>query len=218
MKKQTSALLGTLLMTVTAVAAHAQQQTPAASRFYIGAEYGSATLKDRSGDLAAALVAAVGGTATASQDTSVSVTRLLGGYNVSPNLGIELGYMQSGTVNYRFSGVSGSAYAGSANISISGMDYTVVLRPSSAPGLNGLFFKLGGHSLTQKLDVAVASGTAAVAGSSSTSGSGVLYGLGYDLKLSSNLDVRFAYTGADKIAGISNSNINYLSIGLIGRF
>lgn len=219
MKKQTVLLTAALVFGCLATNAMAQQNE-APSKFYAGAELGSSALKDRSGELATTLVAQVGGAASATQDSSVGIGRIFGGLNVNENIGLELGYNQTSSFGFRFTGVSGGAvaYAGSASAKVSGLDYSVLLRPSVSTGLNGLFFKVGGHSLEEKVDVAVNAGSVSVASSKTYSGSGMLYGIGYDARLSNTLDMRIAYTYADKIAGSSGDGANIFSIGLVAKF
>ena len=170
--------------------------------------------------MASVLVSSVGGTASSTQDTGVGIGRLFGGYAFTENVGAEIGYVTSGAANATFSGVArnGVAYSGTAQYKVSGVDYAVVLRPSKATGLNGLFFKLGGHALSAENEVRVVTGAGSGAATSTVSGSGTLYGVGYEADLAPNLALRVAYANYSKIAGVSGSDANIYTVGITFKF
>lgn len=196
------------------------QNKPFTKGFYAGAELGFSQLSDQSGPAQAALVSAVGGTASVSQDRSVLFGRLLGGYSVTENVDLELGYTQSDDATARFSGVTRTAvaYSGNATLDVSGFDYSVLLRPSISTGWNGLFVRLGANNLKINAAVTLTAGAGTGATVSSKSGTGYQVGIGYDARLASGVDVRFSYTRLERIAGESGENADIFSIGIMKKF
>lgn len=200
-------------------ATQAMAQSASEQKAYGGLEYAWVKFKDQT-SIASILVSSLGGTATSTQDTGVGVGRFYGGYAFTENLGAEIGYVTSSKANATYSGVArnGVAYSGNATYEVSGFDYAAVIRPSKASGMNGLFFKLGGHSLSGDSTVRVVTGAGSGAASSSVSGSGTLYGFGYESDISPKMAVRFAYTNYSKIAGVSGSDANIYTVGVNFKF
>lgn len=186
---------------------------------YFGAEYAFVKFKDQS-SIASVLVSSVGGSATSTQDTGITVGRFFGGYSFTENLGAELGYITSSVANATFSGVSrsGVSYSGTAQYKLSGVDYSAVLRPDKSSNLNGLFFKLGLHSITAQNDVSVITGSGSGAASSKVSGTGTLAGIGYEQTISPNTAARYSYAIYDKIAGVSGSSASLYTVSVIYKF
>ena len=194
------------------------QNTMTTPGFYGGVEAGMGLVKDTTKEAAGAFVRGLGGAANVTQDSSVYTGRLFGGYQINENFSAELGYNQSTKITTNISGVSGGAvaYTGTVNIAYSGFDYSVLVRPSVSTGANGAFFRLGGHSLTQTADLSVtAVSTASV--SLNRSGTGTLWGVGYDLPTNQTSTVRIAYTSFDKIAG-GNDSQGIFGVGFIVKF
>lgn len=205
------------VISLCATSSFAQDANP--SKGYMGAEFGSVKFKDQT-SIATSLVNVVGGSATSVQDTGVSVGRFFGGLTVTENFSAELGYIYTGTANASFSGVSRTsvAYSGTASQKTTGFDYSALIRPNQSTGLNGLFLRVGGHSLSTQVDVSLATGSSSGATSATTSGSGSLIGFGYDGKINDKLDFRVAYTRYNTVAGISSNDASLLSFGLIAKF
>jgi hypothetical protein len=146
---------------------------------------------------------------------------MFAGYKVNPIVDLELGYFQTGDLGYRVNGVSGGsvAYAASANESYSGFDYSVLLRPLTfSETARGFFIKLGGHRSKGNLDVQFTGGGLSAGLNESKSGSGTLYGLGYDFQFDKNFFGRAAVTEYKKMAGISNNDGTVYSLGLGYKF
>lgn len=188
--------------------------------FYAGIELGYASLKDQTQETANDLVGAVGGRVSVTQDSGIFDGRIFGGYKIVENIDFEIGFTQSGTASQTASGVSRAnvPYSANADISYSGLDYSVLLRPSISTGFNNLFFRIGGTYLSQKSQISASGGGASASQTINTSGSGYLLGLGYDIPVSKSIDVRAAYNYVGNIAGVSNNYSNRFSIGLLGRF
>jgi Outer membrane protein beta-barrel domain len=191
------------------------------SKWYVGGELGSSKVDNSTPYIANSLVSQLGGTATATQDSSVGVARIFAGYKVNEMVDLELGYFQSGDIGYRASGVtSGSvAYGAALDVNYSGFDYSVLLRPLTFnDAAKGFFLKFGGHRSEAEANIRVTSGSVSVAASSKDSGSGTLYGLGYDFSFSKNMFGRAAVTEYKKVAGISDNDGTVYSLGLGYKF
>ena len=213
----TKTIITAAVFTLSASASFAQNSNSSAG-FYGGVEAGMGLTKDTTNDVARAFVNGVGGAVSVTQDSSVFTGRGFAGYQVNENFSAELGYSQSSKVTTNVSGVSGGsvAYTGKADLSYSGLDYSVLVRPSVSTGANGVFFRLGGHSLTQTANLSItAISTASV--TLNKSGTGSLWGVGYDLPTSGKNTVRIEYTSFNGLAGGTDSQ-GIFSVGLIAKF
>jgi opacity protein-like surface antigen len=188
--------------------------------FYAGVELGYARVEDQTQETASALVGAFGGSVTVTQDLAIFDGRIFGGYKVTENISLEVGYAQSSSATTTASGRTGGsvAYTGSGEVSYSGFDFSVLLRPSMSTGFNNLFLRAGGTSLTQETSLSVSAGGTSASATDSTSGMGYILGVGYDFPINKTLDVRVAYNYLGNIAGESNNYANRFSIGLLGKF
>jgi hypothetical protein len=208
----------TLLLASSSVFADAST-----SKFYGGLDIASASIENRAQETRNTLVSLLGGTTTVTQTVRNGAFRVFGGYKIIENADIELGYLQTQNFNITASGVTGAgfgttAYNLSGSVKVSGFDYSVLLRPSISTGMNGLFVRVGGHQTTADVTASVSVGGTNVSANSKESGSGMLYGIGYDLNINQTLDVRVGITQYQKVAGISNNEATIYSIGLKGNF
>ena len=185
---------------------------------YAGAELGYSKVKNDSQELANELVSEVGGSVIVTQDTGVATGRLFAGYNINENFAVELGYLHTTDINVDAAGVTGNsvAYTAAADISLKGVDYAVLIRPSTSTGLNGLFAKVGGHYLKASTDISLTT-SSSVSLSDSFKGGGFLLGLGYQAPISSNIDARATYTYYDNVAG-EDGHANVFSLGILAKF
>lgn len=192
----------------------AQTFTP---QFYAGAELGYAALENNAQKFANALVATNGGSASVTQNSGIAVGRIFGGYKVLENVDLELGAAQTSNVNYNFAarGGGGAAYSGTTSVSVMVLDYSALLRPSISTGLNNLYVRLGG---TWAKETVSTSGANVSGGSGSYSGSGYLYGLGYDLPIDKTFNARFQVNRLQNIAGQSSETATVFSVGFLGKF
>lgn len=213
MKRNIVFIAGLLILSSQAMA----QSGMTRAGFYAGLDFGFADVKNYTSETSSALVRAVGGSASVSQDATVQLGRLFGGYKFNENIGLELGYVQTGNAGMKVSGVAGNsvAYTGTGSASISGADYSLILRPNISSGMNGLFLRLGGHSLTGKANATLTGTTAS--GSSSISGDGTLAGIGFDMPINNSVGFRVGYTAYYKLAGSSDSS-NVVTVGIVSRF
>jgi hypothetical protein len=170
--------------------------------------------------MANALVSLLGGAAAVSQDKYVFLGRLFAGYKVTENIDVEIGYLKTNDVNMSFNGVSSGAvaYTGSANINISGFDYSALVRPSIRSGYNNLYFRFGGTNWDTKSSYTINGNSGSINTSENTSGVGLQYGIGYDGDISTGLKSRIAFTRYDKVSGVSGNSANVFSVGIIKDF
>lgn len=184
---------------------------------YVGAELGATRVDNNAQAFANGLVAVNGGSSSVTQNTSVGTGRVFAGYKIIENMDAEVGYFKSGDITYNFSGVSSgsTAYSGVAKVNAEGFDYSVLFRPSIQSGLHGAFLRLGAHSSRENL---VITGTNIRGGKADASGTGYLYGLGYDIASTQTFDVRLQWMRLEKIAGISDDKANVFSVGFLAKF
>ena len=182
---------------------------------YVGAELGVAVVKDNAQEVAHALAVTNGGSAFVTQDLSVGTGRIFAGYKIIENIDAEVGYFKTGDVKYNFSGTGSGGYSGVAKASAEGFDYSLLFRPSVHSGLNGTFLRLGGHSSKENVSV---TGINVRGNKVDTSGTGYLYGLGYDIANTQTIDIRLQWTHMQKIAGISDEQANVFSVGFLAKF
>lgn len=191
-----------------------------AEGFYMGAGVGFSKVDNGLNDFNTDMVTLLGGSIASTQETSVQNLRLLGGYKVNENFAVEVGYVNSSKWDMSFSGTSGGSvsYSGNGNFSFSGVDVSAVLRPSIASGYNNFFAAVGVHSYKVKLGLGFNVGGTAYTSNTSESGTGTLFGVGYDMNIDKGMDLRFAVTRLNKLAGQSGSNTTNYGVGLIKHF
>lgn len=196
---------------------HAQDFKPG---FYAGADLGYSPIHDLSGSPASEISSFAGGAVDISRDKGAFSGRVFGGYKVLENIDIELGYFQSASYSENFHGEAdgGMSYSGNASQKVSGLDYSVLLRPSISTGFNGAFLRLGGHYSRAKHHMSVTSDGVTGAASGSGSGAGVMAGIGYDYAIAKNVDLRGEYNHMESVGGRSDTPMNTFRIGVVGKF
>lgn len=205
-------------MTVVAVAA--ASLTAQAEGFYAGGGVGFNSINNELTKFNSEMVSTLGGTIVSTQDSSVRNLRLIGGYKVNENVAVEVGYINSSDFALTFAGRSGGnvAYSGKGTVSFSGFDVAAVLRPSVASGYNNVFATIGVHNYKAKTAVAFTVVSTNYSDNSSESGTGTMFGVGYDWKIDKDVDVRLTLTRINKIAGNSDSSTNNVGVGLVKHF
>lgn len=198
----------------------AQAQSNPPESFYGGLEIGRSRVSDQTGELSRELEASLGGRATASHGSSINDYRIFSGYKLNENINFELGYLQTSNLGFNIAGVAGNAtaYAGSSTVKFKGFDYSVLLRPNVSSGMNSLFLRLGGHSLSGAQAVNVTGAGRTVSAASKQSGTGLLFGVGYDIGVAKNVDVRVSANRLNKIAGQSDGTAIVYSVGVLTQF
>ncbi len=187
--------------------------------FYAGIDAGYTKVSDQTNTTATTLVSGVGGSAAVTQNTGIGVGRIFGGYKVTENFDVELGYFQTGDITQNIAGVARNsvAYTGSVKIETSGYDYSVLARPNISTGWNNAFLKIGGQHSEYKSTITL-TGTSTASISNKVNGNGYLFGAGYDFNVAKNIDVRAQATRFLKIAGESDSKATIYSVGVLGKF
>lgn len=157
-----------------------------------------------------------GGTRKTSETTDVAALRTMIGYQFTKNLALELGYFatddfkQAGTVN-------GSTATYDAKIDAKGADLAVIYKFTEF--VPGLYLKAGAtHSKVSGSATARQNGTPVATVGSSVSGTGYLFGLGYEFAFSQNLGARLGYTRYEKLGGESDNKANMFSAGIKYKF
>jgi len=210
-----------IITAVALVAASLSALAQAQSQgFYIGGGGNYSSINDTPEKANANFVSILGGTASTTMDTSVTSLRLVGGYKVNENFAIEVGYLNSSKFNLSASGTSGSSQAWKAtgDTSFSGVDVAAIIRPSIASGYNAFFATIGMHSYKSKTGVALTVDGQTYSSVTKNSGSGTMFGAGYDLNLDKDLDLRLTYIRANKIAGESENYSNSVGASIIKHF
>ena len=190
------------------------------SGVYAGVDAGYANVKGDAQGTANALVNAFGGSVTVTEATSAAVGRVFAGYNIDKHFAVELGYAKTTNFTTTAAGVAGNrrAYTGTSDVSVGGLDYSLLIKPFDTSGWDGLFAKVGGHSLDSSADVSFSSNLGAASTHISASGSGFLVGVGYQEPLSSNVDYRVGYTYYNGVSGVSDNNAHVLTAGVLVKF
>ena len=185
--------------------------------FYAGVDAGYGYVKGDAQETANALVSVLGGSVTVTQETRTVAGRFFAGYNITRMFGLEVGYLLTGDLSTRAAGVAsnGVAYTGSADASVSGVDYALLVRPIDT--MDGLFVKAGGHYVETSIDWSLTAAGRATA-TTDERGSGFLVGLGYEAPISDVLDYRVAYTYYDRLSGLTDNNSSLVTLGLVARF
>ncbi|MEI8187050.1 MAG: outer membrane beta-barrel protein [Chlorobiaceae bacterium] len=183
---------------------------------YAGVDAGYANVKGDPQGAADEFLSLLGGSVSVTQSTSAAMGRIFAGYNINKNFAIELGYNQTTNYTTTVAGVSGNkaAYIAKSDFSVSGIDYSVLIRPIETKSWDGLFAKIGGHFLEPTTSVTLI-GTSTASTKISSTGGGFLIGFGYTEPLSSAVDARVAYTYYNSISGNSNNNANVLTVGVL---
>lgn len=188
---------------------------------FVGVEYGWSKVDNNTQQLADLFVDELGGRASVTQDTSVGIGRVFAGYWFVDMLGAEVGYFQTSDIRYRLSGTTSSAvaYTSSGDLKYKGWDYSLLLRPApNVPVWKGLYFKAGGHNTKTDLNFSIALPGLTYSTNINDSGSGTLYGAGYDWALTNNVFGRVAVTHFNKLAGESEDSATAYSVGVGLRF
>lgn len=203
MKK--SLLLAATVLAVIATSS-AQAQTASKAPFYAGIEGGIVSVKGTQ--------TGPGETVTSENKTPL-LGRLSAGYQITPNVSMELGYFFSG--DYKQS-VRNGANTSDYKASYKGADLTAVYKFTD--GLPGLFLKAGatyakvsGNLTTRTAGVVVTNKE-----SGSATGLGYLLGIGYEMNLTEQLAGNVSYTRYQRVGGADNNDMDAFTVGLKYRF
>lgn len=181
---------GALVLSLSALSANASAQT------YLGATVGQAKWN----------VDCSGTTSCKSTDTAF---KLLGGYDLTPNVSLEASYFSLGKTTASIGGINGE-------IKGSGIDFSGVVKTDASSGFSG-FAKLGvAYVKGEEIDSA-----AGRSSSTSKNSAQPVAGLGLLYEVSSNVHLRFELESRKvKIddSGSGSGNVRNFSIGAQVRF
>lgn len=168
----------------------------------------------------AALTNNNGGSANVGSDPSLFLGRVFVGVQGFETAAVELGFLNTTSANAGFNGTTraGVSYSGHDSTGLSGIDLSVLLRPSYNSGLNGLFLRLGVNHLTQSDNYSVGTPGAVTPSAGNFSGNGVQWGVGYDAMLDAHFNVRIELLDYENIAGLSGNSITSLALGVNYHF
>ncbi len=193
--------MATALLALT-VSANAQSS-------YFGIEGGAAFADIKADETAQYLANASGRTTSYTYDKATGVARIYYGTNVAKNVDVEIGYFATGDLKASYSNSLGTA---NEKYNAKGLDLSVVYRPETT----GLFFKAGAHQSKIDGNARVTIGSYSAAAGGSESGAGLLFGVGYDAKLSNDLYWHTGLTHMNKVAG--EINVNVVTLGISKKF
>ncbi len=204
-------LLATIPALLLTVSVHAED----GKRLYGGFEYGVTRIDDNAAEVASIYVAALGGSARVTQDASAGVGRVFFGYRLTPQTAFEGGYFSSQTFGYRVSGTTSgaAAYTSVLDIDYSGVDAALVWSPMAVKnGDTGFYLKAGAHSskVESTWSITGAGGTLSLA--AKETGTGMLFGAGYDWRFSDAAFVRAGATRYLRLAGDSDNKATVYSV------
>ena len=194
--------------------------SPIPGGIYTGLELEDSHFSSAVGSNASAsLINNNGGSASVGTDPSLFLGRIFVGVQGSESAAVELGFLNTTNANAGFSGTtrSGVGYSGHDSTGLSGIDLSVLFRPSYSTGLNGLFLRLGINHLTQSDNYSVGS-PGVTPSSGNFSGNGVQWGVGYDAMLDAHFNVRIELLDYENIAGLSGNSITSLALGVNYHF
>lgn len=196
-----------LIATAMLAASSAFAQSASPGQFYVGLDGGRQKLSF-SDDLS-------GGPASPAAFTnSRTAARLFGGYQITPNWAVELGYSST---NYGVT-VDDADERSTGNMRLKGLDVGVSYKFTDV--VPGLFVKAG---ISRFKANASGSGVEKAPGTpftitGSLSGTGPMFGFGYETNLTGNLDGHIGYTQYNKVAGDGDVKLKVYYAGLKYRF
>lgn len=199
-----------LLITSLLAASSAFAQGAAPGPFYLGVEATQAKLKVK-------VETPPGGynTNTAFKDSS-GAARVFGGYQFTPNFAVEAGYLTGAKLSFRDTDATGTVDV--TDFKVKGFDVAAIWKFTEV--VPGLFLKAGvsNTKLSGAIKDVDSAGVVTTIGQASISGTGALFGIGYDLKLTNHLDARFGYTHYQRVAGQGDAKLNAYYAGLKYNF
>jgi hypothetical protein len=151
-----------------------------------------------------------------SQDKTVPAFRIFGGMALNPNLDVELGYLHTGEARVTYRGLNGANnWRMTEDYSATGLDLAAVYKPFD----NGFFVKGGVHATKGKVKInAYENGVFEGSDSGSESGTGFLFGLGYQAPVAKGINLRGSFVRYQRIAGESDYNLDLVTVGLTKSF
>jgi len=190
-------------------------------KFYMGAELGSVSVENQAQEVANAFVDELGGAALVSQTVRNSASRIFAGLTINEHIDAEIGYVNTQDFKSTITGVAGAGftYNALAKTNVSGLDYSLLLRPSKASGFNNAFLRVGMHDYDTKTSTSLTAGGMTIpVPTQKESGTGSMLGVGFDWNVQKNISLRVSVTQLSKLSGDSDSDATFAAIGLIAKF
>lgn len=197
MKKITAAVLLSLVSTAAT-----------ALDVFGGVEGGYAFVDINADTTAQTLANLSGRTTTYTYDRAALTGRVFGGVKISQSLSAEIGYFTSMSLDATYTNSLGTA---NESYRTGGFDVSATYRPEP----KGLFIRAGIHRSEVTGNANVSIGGYSASASASQSGVGFLAGAGYSFALSDDLEWFVAATHYNKLGGMSGTNANLVSAGVI---
>ena len=152
---------------------------------------------------------ALGETVYYSYDRATWAGKGFFGYEFNDNVNFEVGYFMTGDIDIKYSIASGAAIEEA--FSGSGFDYSLKYDFND----EGLYARLGRHSSELENSATLTlNGTAFATTTVSTSGSGNLFGLGYEMKKADGSSTFYGYDLYQDVGGSSGADFGYLYYGV----
>jgi hypothetical protein len=182
---------------------------------YVGLDLGAA-LPDLDGIVSHNKVEWGKNAVSTSQDETVPAFRVFGGMALNPNFDVELGYLHTGEARVSYRGEeSGDNWRWTQDFSATGLDLAAVYKPFD----NGFFVKGGVHATKSKVkNNEYKNEVLDDSDSGSESGTGFLFGLGYQAPVAKGINLRGSFVRYQRIAGESDYNLDLVTVGLTKSF
>tara|TARA_B100000989_G_scaffold271366_1_gene228075 strand:+ start:458 stop:1057 length:600 start_codon:yes stop_codon:yes gene_type:complete len=171
--------------------------------FALGVDLGIGFLDIGAQETAQSIANSSGSTVTYAADTGTWLARLYTDVEIAESLYIDVGFFLSGSIDakYTLSGVTATE-----GYSANGIDASLVLKEGDK---EGFFIKGGIHSSTVDGKASITISGTTYAANAASSGTGFLFGGGYDFADSS----RIGYTFYSDLGGLSKADLAYIYYG-----
>ena len=192
-------------------ASNANAQTSSSDDTYlsISGGLGFADVSDYAAAVAQLGANALGETVFYSYDRATWAGKGSFGYEFTDNINFEVGYFITGDIDIKYS--IASAVAVEEAFSGSGFDYSVKYDFAT----EGLYARLGGHSSDLDHSASVTlNGTTFATTTVTTSGTGTLIGLGYEMEEAGGSSSFVGYDLYQDVGGSSGADFGYLYYGI----
>ncbi len=172
------------------------------SGVYIGLEGGIASIS--------AIATPTNGVKT-SETNEAAALRALVGYQINKNFAVELGYFA--TDDFKQDGTDRSRTVRyNLKADVKGADLSVIYKFTEF--VPGLYLKAGATHSKVSASLSQPAGNS----SGSVSGTGYLFGLGYEFAVAQNVGINVGYTRYEKLGGESDNKMNLYSAGVKYKF
>ena len=204
-------LASAILVFALNVSSNVNAQTSSSDDIYVSISggLGFADVSEYAAAVAQLGANALGETVYYSYDRATWAGKGSFGYEFTDNINFEVGYFMTGDIDIKYSILSGVAVEEA--FSGSGFDYSVKFDFDT----EGLYARLGGHSSDLDNSASVTlNGTTFATATVTTSGTGTLIGLGYEMKQAGGSSSFFGYDLYQDVGGSTGADFGYLYYGV----